>query len=219
MQSLAKLGWKHLGSEARQTRIRVGSEKTVIGLWSTGGDEARVTKMLSRSSSGTANRTAEMRQVKSSSTKKFQPVQSVRLRPKPKSAADKRKLAAANRPTILVVDDDPSILRALRRLVLAYGFQVETFAKPSELLGTQTPSSNACMVVDIDLPEMTGIEMCDKLKRTGCNLPTILITGRTDLRTREAAAQADAIAVLYKPFDEGPFLEAIGRAIAISSSR
>jgi FixJ family two-component response regulator len=74
------------------------------------------------------------------------------------------------------------------------------------------------MVIDIDLPEMTGIEMCERLKSTGCNLPIVLITGRTDRKTREAAAQSDAVAVLYKPFDERPLLDAIVRAIAMSPS-
>ncbi len=73
------------------------------------------------------------------------------------------------------------------------------------------------MVVDIDMPEMNGIEMCEILKRSGRGLPAILITGRTDARTRSSAAQSDAVAVLYKPFDEEPLLDAIGRALALSS--
>ena len=74
------------------------------------------------------------------------------------------------------------------------------------------------MVVDIDLPEMTGIEMCEVLKGSGRGLPAILITGRTDARTRLLAAQADAVAVLFKPFDEEPLLDAIGRALALSTT-
>ena len=119
--------------------------------------------------------------------------------------------------TVLVVDDDPSVLRSLKRLISASGFQVQTFSRPSELLASETPRSNACMVVDIDLPEMNGIEMCDVLKRSGRGLPAILITGRTDTKTRSLAAQSDAVAVLFKPFDEEPLLEAIARALALSS--
>jgi len=59
--------------------------------------------------------------------------------------------------------------------------------------------------------------MCEVLKGSGRRLPTILITGKTDARTRALAAQADAVAVLFKPFEEEPLLEAIGRAIALSS--
>jgi len=119
--------------------------------------------------------------------------------------------------TVLVVDDDPSILRSLNRLVSASGFLVKTFAKPSELLASDTPLFNACMVVDIDMPEMTGIEMCEALKGLGRGLPAILITGRTDARTRSLAAHSDAVAVLFKPFDEEPLLDAIGRALALST--
>ena len=120
--------------------------------------------------------------------------------------------------TVLVVDDDPSLLRSLNRLVSASGFLVKTFAKPSELLASDTPRFNACMVVDIDMPEMTGIEMCEALKGLGRGLPAILITGRTDARTRSLAAHSDAVAVLFKPFDEEPLLDAIGRALALSTT-
>ena len=119
--------------------------------------------------------------------------------------------------TVLVVDDDPSVLRALNRLISASGFAVKMFAKPSELMASEIPTSNACMVVDIDMPEMTGIEMCEVLNGSGRGLPAILITGRTDARTRLQAAQSDAVAVLFKPFDEEPLLDAIGRALALST--
>ena len=119
-------------------------------------------------------------------------------------------------PIVMVVDDDPSVLRSLKRLLSASGFRVTTFGGPSELLASETPWTNACMVVDIDMPEMNGIEMCEVLKRSGRGLPTILITGKTDARTRSLAAQSEAVAVLFKPFEEEPLLDAIARAIALS---
>jgi two-component system response regulator FixJ len=73
------------------------------------------------------------------------------------------------------------------------------------------------MVVDIDLPEMTGIQMCEILKRASRSLPTILITGRTDAHTRLLAAQSDPIALLFKPFEEESLLDAIGRALVLST--
>ena len=118
---------------------------------------------------------------------------------------------------VLVLDDDTSVCRSLRRLISASGFHVQTFSKPSELLASEIPRSNACMVVDIDLPEMSGIQMCEILKRSGRSLPTILITGRTDAHTRSLAAQSDPIALLFKPFEEELLLEAIGRALASST--
>jgi FixJ family two-component response regulator len=153
------------------------------------------------------------------SAKKKRSVLSVRPLQPAKSIDSKRGRINSGESTILVVDDDTSTLRALKRLILAYGFHVETFSRPSELLCRKRLSSNACLIVDIHLPEMTGIEMYDELKRKGHNLPIILITGRTDRKTREAAAQSDAVAVLYKPFDEEPLFEAIERAIGMSRSR
>jgi two-component system response regulator FixJ len=71
------------------------------------------------------------------------------------------------------------------------------------------------MVVDVDLPEMTGIEMCKILKGSGRGLPTILITGRNDADTRSLAAQSDPVALLFKPFEEELLLDAIGRALLL----
>ena len=137
---------------------------------------------------------------------------------KAKSMVRDAKVTGTTRPgTVLVVDDDPSVLRSLTRLISASGFTVKMFAKPSELIASEIPTSNACMVVDIDMPEMTGIEMCEALKGSGRGLPAILITGRTDAKTRLQAAQSDAVAVLFKPFDKEPLLDAIGRAIALST--
>lgn len=144
-----------------------------------------------------------------------------RLSRRPKNAKSKARVTKTIDPissaTVLVVDDDPSVLRSLKRLISASGFDVKTFGKASELLASKIPKSNACMVVDIDMPEMTGIEMCEVLKGSGRGLPSILITGRTDARIRQLVAQSDAVAVLFKPFEEEPLLDAIARAIALST--
>jgi len=123
---------------------------------------------------------------------------------------------------VLIVDDDPSVRRSLAILLSVCGFHVETFATPTELLESTIPSSNACMVVDIGLPEISGLEMCERLKRSGRALPTVLISGGADLIALALAKQSDAVAVLLKPFDEAPLLDAIYRALAqseIDSSR
>src|SRR5258708_34932630 len=104
-------------------------------------------------------------------------------RPKSK-VCDGKVVGTTRQGIVLVVDDDPSVLRALNRLISASGFAVKMFAKPSELIASDIPTSNACMVVDVDMPEMNGIEMCEVLKGSGRGLPAILITGRTDSRTR-----------------------------------
>ena len=138
-------------------------------------------------------------------------------RPTRNDGQGRTPVGAAAVAVVLVVDDDISMCRSLRRLISAAGFQVQTFSKPSELLASEIPGSNACMVVDIDLPEMTGIQMFEILKRSGRGLPTILITGRTDARTRLLAAQSDPIALLFKPFEEELLLHAIDRALVLST--
>ena len=70
----------------------------------------------------------------------------------------------ARKRTIVVVDDDPSILRALRRLLSGAGFDVLTFDRPSTILKSELPKAGACLVVDINLPEMNGIELCESLE-------------------------------------------------------
>jgi FixJ family two-component response regulator len=135
-----------------------------------------------------------------------------------RSQAARDEAVKSIRPaTVLVVDDDPSVLSSLKRLLSASGFEAKAFAKPSELIASETPTSNACMVVDIDLPEMTGVAMSESLNALGRGLPTILITGRTEPRIRALAEKSDAVALLFKPFEEELLLDAIRRALASSS--
>lgn len=156
--------------------------------------------------------------VESSLARKSSTRQRKPLREMTKSKARKEKAIGSPSPaTVIIVEDDPSVLRALNRLVSASGFKVKQFVTPSELLASELPKGNACMVVDIGLPEMTGIEMCDALRASGRCLPTILITGDTSAAIRSLAARSEAVAVLFKPFDEQPLLDAIGRAITLST--
>jgi FixJ family two-component response regulator len=115
---------------------------------------------------------------------------------------------------VLIVDDDSSILRALARLLRVSGFKTQIFDRPSALLASHIPTSNACMVLDLYLPEMSGIELYRRLKAAGRALPTVMITGTTDSRTRRMLNEIDPVAVLIKPFDESFLLEAISKALA-----
>ena len=120
---------------------------------------------------------------------------------------------------VLVLDDDTSLCRSLRRLLSANGFQVRTFEKPSDLIASDIPRSKACMVVDINLPEMNGVQTCEMLRQSGRALPTILITARTDAGVRSLAAKSDAIALLFKPFAEEELLDSVRRALALSTGK
>ena len=117
------------------------------------------------------------------------------------------------RPIIIVIDDDPSILRALRRLVSGAGFDVRTFDRPSALLKSELPKTGACLVVDIDLPEMNGVELCATLATSGCTLPVILITAHTDEETRRLADGARPVALLIKPFGRELLVNSIESAL------
>ena len=117
------------------------------------------------------------------------------------------------KPIIIVIDDDPSILRALRRLVAGAGFDVRTFDRPSTLLKSDLPTAGACLVVDIDLPEMNGVELCATLAASGCKLPVILITAHTDEETRRLADDAHPVTVLIKPFGRDLLVNSIQSAL------
>jgi len=114
---------------------------------------------------------------------------------------------------IIVIDDDPSILRALRRLVSGAGFEVWTFDRPSALLKSDLPETGACLIVDIDLPEMNGVELCATLAGSGCKLPVILITAHTDEETRKLADDAHPVALLIKPFGRDLLVNTIETAL------
>jgi FixJ family two-component response regulator len=115
---------------------------------------------------------------------------------------------------VILVEDDPSVLRALRRLMMSEGFKVLSFARPQALLHSIIPRSDACLIVDVHLPEMTGAELCETLAASGLLLPIIMITGRVDETTRELVRRADPIATLFKPFSRDSLLAALSKAFA-----
>ncbi|MGA7763694.1 MAG: response regulator [Candidatus Binataceae bacterium] len=118
------------------------------------------------------------------------------------------------KPVLILVEDDLSVLRALRRLMLAAGFRVMTFDCPRAVLDSELPKTDACLVVDVHLPDMNGVQLCETLAAAGCQLPVIMITGHIDPATRELVQRAKAVAVLFKPFTRDSLLEAIAAALA-----
>ena len=117
------------------------------------------------------------------------------------------------KPVVIVVDDDPSILRAFRRLISGAGFDVRTFDRPSALLRSDLPKAGACLVLDIDLPEMNGVDLCKTLAASGRSLPVILITAHADEQTRSQALGAHPVALLIKPFRRDLLLGSIDHAL------
>jgi FixJ family two-component response regulator len=146
---------------------------------------------------------------------------------KPVKAADKgRRSLKGKRPAlkslvikpkgmVLIVDDDPSVLRALTRLVGAAGYPVRAYDRPRALLASTMPHANACMLVDVNLPEMNGVELCRALADSGRGLPVIFLTGKNDPETRRLTQSAHAVETLHKPVDERVLFDAINRALAL----
>jgi two-component system, LuxR family, response regulator FixJ len=114
---------------------------------------------------------------------------------------------------VFVIDDDASLLRALRRLLLATDLSVVTFDSAEAFLASELPAGNVCLLVDIYLPGMSGTDLCKILTASGRSLPTILMTARDDAATQRIAREAGALSTLYKPFDEDALLNTIARAL------
>ena len=128
-----------------------------------------------------------------------------------------RYLSNRSPATVIVVDDDASIRRALRRQLQILGFSVLDFQSAEEFLVSEFPTGDACLMLDVYMPGMNGIDLCRKMASSGRNLPTILISGRDDEQTRQMIRKAKPIASLLKPFDENQLLSAIRKALRSSA--
>ena len=122
---------------------------------------------------------------------------------------------AQPKAVVVLVEDDLSDLRALTRLLENSDFDVLAFSQPSTVMESNIPNTGACLVIDVYLPEMTGVDLCRALNLSGCRLPVIFITARTDDATRLLLERADPVAVLFKPFGRADLLAAISRALAL----
>jgi FixJ family two-component response regulator len=120
---------------------------------------------------------------------------------------------AQPQPVVAIVDDDMSIQRALARLLYTVGWQAVTFSSAEAFLQTGMQASPDCLVLDVWLPGMTGVELLEHLGATGSTLPVVIITGRDDLQMRMRAIEARATAYLLKPLDGQELLQALQEAL------
>jgi FixJ family two-component response regulator len=116
-------------------------------------------------------------------------------------------------PLVSIIDDDPSVLRALERLIEAAGYAVETFASGEAFLDAPAWGRSACLVVDIHLAGMTGLELQERLIARGSAAPVIFITANDNAPTRARVGQSGAAAYLPKPVDRRTLIGAIRGAI------
>jgi FixJ family two-component response regulator len=116
-------------------------------------------------------------------------------------------------PIVFVVDDDASIREALSSLIESAGLRVETFASAQEYLQHKRPDTPACLVLDVRLPGLSGLELQRKLSPARTRIPIIFITGHGDIPMSVQAMKAGAVEFLPKPFNDDQLLEAIQQAI------
>ncbi len=115
---------------------------------------------------------------------------------------------------IAIVDDDSSVRRALRRLICLEGDEVETYGSALELLDAVSCAAFSCLIVDVHLGGMSGLDLMDVLKERGIRLPVIVITAFDDESMRERACKGGASAYLRKPLDAQLLLDAVHNAVA-----
>jgi two-component system response regulator FixJ len=118
------------------------------------------------------------------------------------------------RPVVCVVDDDVSVRRAVTRLLRSAGYAVEQFQSGREfLLAMDTQERSGCVVLDIRMPGMSGLDVVHGLSARGLALPVILITGDGDIPTALRAISDGCSSFLDKPFEDDTLLEAVRRAL------
>ena len=114
---------------------------------------------------------------------------------------------------VVVIDDDPSIRRSTERLVRAAGLKVQAFESAATFLRSQQPDGPACLVVDVHMPGLSGLDLQRELAKTDRQWPIIFITGRGDIPMSVQAIKAGAIEFLTKPFRDQDLLDAIHQGI------
>jgi FixJ family two-component response regulator len=116
-------------------------------------------------------------------------------------------------PIVFVVDDDGSMREALSSLIQSAGLRVETFASARDFLRHERPEAPACLVLDVRLPGLSGLDLQRELASLKTDLPIIFITGHGDIPMSVRAMKAGAVEFLTKPFRDKVLLDAIGQAI------
>jgi FixJ family two-component response regulator len=117
-------------------------------------------------------------------------------------------------PIVFVVDDDASVRDAVKKLLASVGLRVETFGSAGEFLSRKRPETPACLVLDVRLPDLGGLEFQRALAEANVHIPIIFITGHADVPMTVRAMKAGAVEFLTKPFRGQELLGAIQEAIA-----
>jgi FixJ family two-component response regulator len=122
-------------------------------------------------------------------------------------------------PVVFVVDDDDSMRQALSRLFLSVKLRVEAFASPQQFLGSLRPDVPSCLVLDVRLPGLNGLDFQADLAKTDIRTPIVFISGHGDIPMTVRAMKAGAIDFLQKPFRDQDLLDAVAAAIRRDQDR
>jgi FixJ family two-component response regulator len=119
----------------------------------------------------------------------------------------------AARALVAVVDDDESVRESLPGLLEALGFTSQAFSSATEFLASRHVADTRCLILDLAMPGMSGIELRRELVRRQCDIPTVFITASTDESVRPQLIRDGAVECLFKPFSDTALLEALTAAL------
>lgn len=122
-------------------------------------------------------------------------------------------MTPAHEATVFVIDDDARMRAAMERLLKSVGLHAESFATPQDFLRRKPPDSPSCLVLDVRLPGMSGLDVQRRLIESGVQIPVIFITGHGDIPMTVTAMKSGAVEFLTKPFRDQDLLDAIQQAL------
>lgn len=123
------------------------------------------------------------------------------------------KIQKENAPLVCVVDDDESMREALQSLLKSVGFRTAIFASANEFLNAEIIAETDCLILDVRMPEMNGLQLQQKLVAENSRVPIVFISAHSEQDEKAQALSAGAIDFLYKPFSEDALLGAVAAAI------
>jgi len=121
---------------------------------------------------------------------------------------------ATERLLLAVVDDDEMLRESLPDLLREFGFSARAFSSGQEFLSSNDVGETRCLILDVAMPGMSGLEVQEELKRRGQAIPVIFISGQKDEEIRKQAFSQGAVKFLYKPFSDSALLEAVNAALS-----
>ena len=125
----------------------------------------------------------------------------------------KQGQSTSKRSLLSVVDDDEMLRESLPELLREFGFAARAFPSGQEFLSSNYVDETRCLILDVVMPEMSGLDLQQELKRRGKAIPIIFISGQNDEDVRKQAFRQGAVKFLYKPFRDSDLLEAVNAAL------